>query len=186
QPSLATPLTCWQDAGAHASVVPGGALPPALNGVAFAALAALPAGLPVQVAEPEYHLPAGLAAAAGVVVLEDDGRVWLVSPTNGFGGYAATFPKGRVDAGTSLAATAVREAFEESGLLVRIEAHLIDVRRTLTYTRYYLARRIGGSPAAMGWESQAVHLVPRALLPTVAAHRNDAAVIAALEARSGR
>ena len=32
--------------------------------------------------------------------------------------------------------------------------------RSLSYTRYYLAQRVGGSPADMGWESQAVLLVP--------------------------
>jgi 8-oxo-dGTP pyrophosphatase MutT (NUDIX family) len=112
--------------------------------------------------------------------MEEDGRVWLVSPTNGFGGYAATFPKGRVDPGASLQHTAVREVFEEAGLLVRLEAHLIDVPRTQTYTRYYLARRIGGCPSAMGWETQAVHLVPAARLAEVATHANDAPVIRAL------
>jgi len=107
--------------------------------------------------------------------------VWLVAPSNGFGGYSATFPKGRLDPGTSLHCASVREAFEESGLQARVEAFLLDVRRTLTYTRYYIARRVGGSPAAMGWESQAVHLVPLAQLREVAVHPNDAPVIAALE-----
>jgi 8-oxo-dGTP pyrophosphatase MutT (NUDIX family) len=114
-----------------------------------------------------------------VIIIEDDGRVWLVSPTNGFGGYAATFPKGRVDAGGTLQHTAVREAFEESGLAVRLEAFLLDASRTQTYTRYYIARRVAGSPAAMGWETQAVHLVPAARLEELAVHPNDAAVIMA-------
>jgi 8-oxo-dGTP pyrophosphatase MutT (NUDIX family) len=126
-------------------------------------------------------LPPGLAPAAGAVILEDDGRVWLVAPSNGFGGYAATFPKGRLDPGTSLPCAAVREAFEESGLRVDIVGFLVDARRTLTFTRYYIARRIGGSPARMGWESQAVHLVPLARLREVAVHPNDLPVIEALE-----
>ena len=133
-------------------------------------------------AEPPFTLPPGLKAAAGAVVLEDDGRVWLVSPTNGFGGYSATFPKGRVDAGGSLQHTAIREVFEESGLVVRLRAHLIDVRRTQTYTRYYIAKRIGGCPSSMGWETQAAHLVPAARLEEVAVHPNDAAIIDALRA----
>lgn len=133
-------------------------------------------------AEPPFTLPPGLRAAAGAVVLEDDGRVWLVSPTNGFGGYSATFPKGRVDAGGSLQHTAIREVFEESGLVVRLRAHLIDVRRTQTYTRYYIAKRIGGCPSSMGWETQAVYLVPAARLEEVAVHPNDAAIIDALRA----
>lgn len=182
-PSTPTALAAWLDPGAVATVVPGGPMPPALNGVPLADWTDAPAAA-VTVAEPPFDCPAGLAAAAGAVVLEPDGRVWLVAPTNRYGGYDATFPKGRVDHGTTLQGAAVREAYEESGLRVEILAHLIDTRRTLTYTRYYLARRIGGNPAAMGWETQAVHLAPLALLEQVAHHPNDAAVIAALRASS--
>lgn len=188
-PSTPTPLSAWDDAAHVATVVPGGALPAVLNGIALAPWQDAPAdargwracaNYPAR-DEPPFMAPPGLASAAGAVILEDDGRVWLVAPSNRFGGYAATFPKGRIDAGTSLPCACVREAFEESGLQVRIEAFLVDARRTLTYTRYYIARRIGGSPAAMGWESQAVHLVPLAQLRTVAVHPNDALVITALE-----
>jgi len=188
-PSTPTPLSHWEDPGKIATVLPRGALPPALVGVPFSPWAEAPGSTDgwsacvadIGVEEPPFVLPAGMAAAAGAVVLEDDGRVWLVAPSNGFGGYSATFPKGRVDPGTSLHCASVREAFEESGLQVRVEAFLIDVRRTLTYTRFYIARRVGGSPADMGWESQAVHLVPAAQLRQVAVHPNDAPVIAALD-----
>ena len=61
-----------------------------------------------------------------------------------------------------LRVTAVKEAFEETGLRVELVGHLLDVRRSTSHTRYYLARRLGGTPAAMGWESQAVHLAPLA------------------------
>jgi ADP-ribose pyrophosphatase YjhB (NUDIX family) len=183
-PSTPTPLAAWDDPLQMATVVPGGALPAQLNGIGCAPCA-LPDDLAAAMAavdEPPFAPPHGYSAAAGAVIVEPDGRVWLVAPSNGFGGYAATFPKGRVDAGAGLAATAVREAWEEAGLLVDIDAFLLDVRRTQTYTRYYLAHRVGGSPAAMGWETQAVHLVPAALLGTVATHANDAAIIKALAA----
>lgn len=177
-PSLPGDPAAWHDPARMATVVPGGAMPAALNGTPIA-----PASLPLveaRIGEPPYALPAGMRAAAGAVIVEDDGRVWLVAPTNGFGGYAATFPKGRVDGGLDLQATAVREAFEESGLVVELVAFLADVPRTQTYTRYYVARRVGGDPALMGWETQAVHLVPFALLTEAAVHANDVAVIAAL------
>ena len=184
-PSTPSALAAWSDPAQSACVVPGGPLPAALNGIAFAPCALPDAQVNTRSAsaaeEPPFDLPPGFKAAAGVVILEPDGRVWLVAPTNGFGGYAATFPKGRADPGASLPATAVREAWEEAGLLVSIERFLLDVRRTQTYTRYYLARRVGGSPAAMGWETQAAHLVPMAQLGAMAAHANDAAIIAALE-----
>ena len=187
-PSHPSSLDAWHDPARVATVIPLGALPAALGGVTFAPWRDIPASnagwqtVPGQagIAEPPLIVPPSMAPAAGVVVVEEDGRVWAVAPSNRFGGYDATFPKGRVDPDISLQATAIREAFEESGLRVQIVRHLIDSRRTQTVTRYYLARRLGGNPALMGWESQAVHLVPMAQLTTVLRNPNDAAVIDAL------
>lgn len=95
------------------------------------------------------------------MVLEQDGRIWLVAPSNRFGGYHATFPKGRTEPTLSLQATAIKETYEESGLATALFAFIGDFARTQTFTRFYLARRIGGTPSDMGWESQAVHLVPQ-------------------------
>jgi 8-oxo-dGTP pyrophosphatase MutT (NUDIX family) len=103
------------------------------------------------------------------------------APSNGFAGYQATFPKGTADAGMSLQTTALKETFEESGLQVRLIRHLIDVRRSQSYTRYYLARRVGGHPGAMGWETQAVMLVPRDQLAGVVTHPNDALILEAID-----
>jgi 8-oxo-dGTP pyrophosphatase MutT (NUDIX family) len=123
--------------------------------------------------------------AAGAVIFEPDGRVWLYEPTNHYCGYQQTFPKGTVGAGDSFEATAAREAFEETGLLVEIGAFLIDSDRSLSVTRFFLGHRIGGCPSAMGWEAQAVWLVPMADLHTHAASGYDAPVIrAAREAAS--
>lgn len=167
-PSTPTPLSTWSDAGAVACVVPGGPMPAELHGITFASWPdaptqasgweAIAAQHPLD--EPAFDAPPGYKKAAGVVVCEPDGRVWLVAPSNGFGGYKTTFPKGTMD-GKSAQATALVEAFEESGLRVRLIRHLVDVKRSQSYTRYYLAERIGGNPADMGWESQAVLLVPR-------------------------
>lgn len=124
----------------------------------------------------------GKAAASGVVILEDDGRVWVVSPSNAFGGYTHTFPKGKLDRGLSLRANALKEGFEESGLRVVLTDFLCDVQRSTSVTRYYTARRVGGHPASMGGETQAVHLVPHALLAQFVAHPNDKLVLQALQA----
>ena len=188
RPSLPTPLAAWHEPAATATVVPLGAMPPSLNGVAFAPWIGTPLDQGGWQAvdgqapfdEPPFVLPPGKRAAAGVVVVEDDGRVWAVAPSNRFGGYDATFPKGRVDPGVGLQATAIREAFEESGLRVRILAHLLDSTRTQTHTRFYLARRVGGNPALMGWESQAVHLAPPPSLPALLCNPHDRPVLAAL------
>jgi 8-oxo-dGTP pyrophosphatase MutT (NUDIX family) len=192
-PSTPTPLSAWSDPATAATVIPGGALPPGLNGIAFAPWRAAPTtnegwnGVPGQLAcdEPPFAVVPGKAPAAGVVIEEADGRIWLVAPSNAFGGYRATFPKGRVDGGVNLQACAIREAFEETGLQVRITGWLADSNRTLTCTRYYRAVRTGGTPADMGWESQAVHLVPRAALGTFLANPNDQPLLQALQRERG-
>lgn len=48
-----------------------------------------------------------LPLSADVRRLEPDGGVWLVAPSDGFGGYRTTFPKGRVEPGAALQATAI-------------------------------------------------------------------------------
>lgn len=170
RPSAPTPLEAWATPSASACVVPGGPMPAALNGVAFLswrgvqtdaeweALAAIH-----QIEEPALGTLDSYKNAAGVVLREPDGRIWLVAPSNAYGGYLATFPKGTMG-GKSAQATALAEAFEESGLRVRLVRHLVDIKRSQSYTRYYVAERIGGSPSDMGWESQAVMLVPPAEL----------------------
>lgn len=193
QPSIASPLEQWLDPAAIAVTVPDGPAPALLNGIALAAWSG-PAGREDAAAradadghgifdEPPFAPPAGLAPAAGVVTLEPDGRVWLVAPTNGYGGYKVTFPKGKLEPGLDHRAAARKEAWEECGLRVALTGFLADVSRSTSHTRYYLARRIGGTPADMGWESQAVWLVPRLRLAEVATHANDRPLLAALAAR---
>ncbi|QOY93153.1 NUDIX hydrolase [Massilia sp. UMI-21] len=188
-PSRATPAGSWADPGQVATVVPQGALPPALNGIGFQVWHAAPqddagwsvlAGREEVFAEPRFVPAPDKRVAAGVVIVESDARVWVVHPSNAFGGYPATFPKGTADPGMPLRATAIREAYEESGLHVVLTGFLMDLTRSRSRTRYYLGRRVGGCPSDMGWESQAVSLVPCALLPAVLANPNDAPLVAML------
>ena len=81
----------------------------------------------------------------------------------------------------STQATALVEAYEESGLLVRLREHLVDVKRSQSYTRYFLAERVGGNPAEMGWESQAVMLVPVEQLTKVLNSPNDVPIMDTLK-----
>ena len=183
QPSIASPLEQWLDPAAIAVTVPDGPLPALLNGIALAGGPSATGGDdPEHFDEPPFEPPAGLAPAAGVVTLEPDGRVWLVAPTNGYGGYKVTFPKGKLEPGLDLRTAARKEAREECGLRVTLMGFLVDVPRSTSHTRYYLARRSGGTPADMGWESQAVWLVPRLRLAEVATHANDRPLLAALAA----
>jgi ADP-ribose pyrophosphatase YjhB (NUDIX family) len=171
----------FKDKNAIATVVPGDAkAPPTIGGIPFTSWKgvddwtkvpgtneALENGLP--------DLDAGhLRPAAGVIIQEKDGRVWLTRPTNSFGGYEHTFPKGGQEKGLTLQQTAVKEAWEETGLQVKITGVFGDFKRTTSVGRYYLAERVGGDPRDMGWESQALRLSPekdlKNLLNTKADH----------------
>lgn len=188
-PHSPTPPGSWIDPLQAATVVPGGSMPASLNGIAFQPWNGAPVdnagwsaveGQEAPFDEPAFEAMSGKRVAAGVVIEEPDGRVWVVHPSNAFGGYPATFPKGTRDPGMSLRATAIREAWEESGLRVALGGFLCDLVRSRSKTRYYSARRVGGCPADMGWESQAVSLVPRARLPEVLVNPNDAPLVALL------
>ncbi len=169
-PHTATPENTWSDSNAIATFVPGGDCPRSINGISCESWENPPEGqewdevdgLMDELEEPALDSPIGLKAATGCVIEEPDGRVWLVSPTNEHGGYKTTFPKGTLDEDDDLSyqANAIKEAYEEAGLQVRIIGFIGDVRRTTSVTRYYRAVRMGGMPVDMGWESQAVHLVP--------------------------
>jgi 8-oxo-dGTP pyrophosphatase MutT (NUDIX family) len=167
-PSVPTPTASWSDPAVTATFVPGGQVPTILNGIPFqpvkesrthAQWENLVRGAS-SIELPKLQIPPGKEPAAGAVILEPDGRVWYFEPTNHYGGYVATFPKGRREPGFSDAATAAKETLEETGLLIEIGNHLCDTVRSTTVCRYFLARRIGGSPAEMGWEAQSVSLGP--------------------------
>lgn len=181
KPSTPTSELTWEDPKQIATFTPGGETPKELNGIAFKPWDNAPdtpedwdevEGQDAFLKEPPFD-PGSLKPAAGVVVEEPDGRVWVIHPTNGFGGYNATFPKGRTEHDIDLQASAIKEAYEESGLKVEITGFLADVDRSVTRCRYYTARRVGGTPAKMGWESQAVSLVPRSDLYKVLNNWND-------------
>ena len=187
-PSQPSEMEAWADSEALACVVPDGPMPSSVNGLPVSSWNAVPESndgweaLAAEhtIPEPDFNAPAA-KKSAGVVVREPDGRIWVVAPSNAFGGYQATFPKGKMDKGLSTQATALLEAFEESGLQVRLVRHLVDVKRSTSYTRYYLAERIGGNPADMGWESQAVMLVPLKQLPKVLNNLNDRPIVEAMK-----
>lgn len=163
-PSHSSEPANWMDNTTIASVTPGDKLPaafrheawagPEADGMTWESLADQ-----MQINEPAP--PAGRALSAGAWILEpEDGRVWLVSPSNAFGGYLHTIPKGKREPDASLKATALKEVWEETGLQIRLTRWLGDFPRSTSVCRVYLAERVGGNPANMDWESQAVHLVP--------------------------
>lgn len=180
RPHTPSPLSSWSDLSAIAVVVPGGIVPAELNGIPMKPWVDAPVdaegwerlAATSVVDEPQFDCPAALRPAAGALVMEPDGRAWCVAPTNHFGGHEFTLPKGRCD-DRSLAATALIEVFEECGLRVRLRAFLCDVPRKQTYTRYFVAERVGGSPADVTWESQGVLLAPPGCLRFLLTHPGD-------------
>lgn len=192
-PSGSTDRAAWLDPKRTATL--SRTLPPdipeAVNGIAFSETVPVQGEDPRQwraitpdavAGEPNFVLPPGFRATSGCVVLEPDRRVWIVHPTNEFMGTKATFPKGRVEPVLSLAQNAVKETFEEAGIVVEPFAFLTDVARRIVVTRYYLARRTGGAPALAGWESQAVSLMPFEQAAPALNREGDQAVLSALKA----
>lgn len=111
-------------------------------------------------APPVPPLPRDKVQGSGVIIQEPDGRVWIMHPRGGFGGYKATFPKGQQDEGLSLRANAIKEAYEETGLHVELTGYAGDVERGTSNARYYFARRVGGTPDDHGEEAEGVTLAP--------------------------
>lgn len=167
-PSKASGPDTWHDGSKAATFVPGGDTPEKLNGVPMKSWKP-PAGGWNKVTGandaldddfPFERPPAGKSVGAGVLIVEPDGRVWLTKPTNEYGGYKNTFPKGTAESGLTMQQNAIKEAFEETGLKIKITGVLGDYDRTTSRARMYIAERVGGTPKDMGWESQAVRLVP--------------------------
>ena len=189
-PSVPSALDSWLDSSQTATATPCSEMPSSIveipvrrwsdapnNAADWEALANS-----TDFIEPEFKVKSGKKPASGAVVCEADGRVWVVSPSNQFGGYANTFPKGKIESGKklSLKATALKEVFEETGLKVELTDFLCDSERDTSTTRFYLAKRLGGDPSDMGWESQATHLVPLEQVNNLVTHKNDQPVLTAL------
>lgn len=172
-PTAPSSRTTWRNPNSTAVFAPGSQVPATLNGVAMKPwkgptsdagwnkVEGMMRGKEPPLPEAFDHLGKPKRQGAGVIVAEPDGRVWIVEPTNHFGGYQNTFPKGGKEPGIkSLQANAIKEAWEESGLKVQITGVLGDYEGDTSIARYYTARRTGGTPADAGWETQGVKLVP--------------------------
>lgn len=172
----------WHNPKAIATFVPNGDIPASLNGVFISPWKDAPKtidgwnyvdGIDDDLDEPPLSAIKGKHISSGVVIEEPDGRVWVVCPTNQFGGYHATLPKGTAEPELSLQANAIKECFEESGLQVKITGYLGDYERTTSVARMYKAVRVGGDPTGCGWETQAVSLVPKDKLYSVLNMKTD-------------
>lgn len=115
--------------------------------------------------------------SSGAVITEPDGRVWLVKPSHGFGGYDHTFPKGTLEPGLTLQQNAMKEVFEEAGLQIEITGVLGDFKGTTSMTRYYTAKRVGGAPWTAHWETERVVLAPMKTARRILNMRRDQEIL---------
>ncbi len=100
--------------------------------------------------------------SAGVVMVEPDGRIWILAPRGEWAGYQNTHIKGGVDAGETPAMAAVREMREEAGFSVELDSYLGDYMNTdrTQVTRMYIGHRVGGGPLwAKVKETEQIRLV---------------------------
>jgi ADP-ribose pyrophosphatase YjhB (NUDIX family) len=110
---------------------------------------------------PSMKKVAGKHDAAGVIMVDEAGeKVWIYEPKNHFGGYKHTFPKGTIEGGLGAQETAIKEAWEETGLQAKIIGYLGDYEKSTSINRYYIGKVTGGSPTSYGWETQSVKYIP--------------------------
>jgi 8-oxo-dGTP pyrophosphatase MutT (NUDIX family) len=192
-PHTPTSTESWSEPDTHATTTPDhDGVPKELNGIPFQKHPSPDSWKGVhgqgKFDEPQMMTPRnGKKQAVGVAIIEKhhDGshRVWVVHPTNQFGGYHATLPKGTVEHGLNMHENALKEVHEETGLKAKLTGHLGDTERTTSVARYYTGERTGGHPSDMGWESQAVSLVPVKHLHKVLTHPSDAPIVKELQKR---
>lgn len=104
--------------------------------------------------------------SAGGVVYNDEGKVAIIAPKGGFGGYEWTFPKGTIEPGEHAQDAALREVGEESGLKGNIGEDLGEHEGTSSFTQYYLMKHTGTDNSVQDGETSEVKWVT----PEEAAH----------------
>ena len=183
-----SPLENWESGQRTAIATPECDMPESINGIPVSDWEA-PETLndwanvegQIEMDEEPIQMKEGKGVSTGVIIMEDDGRIWTIGPTNQFGGYIITFPKGRIEPRLPLQANAIKEVYEESGLKVQITGVLGDFERTTTVTRMYVGKRVAGNPANMGWESQFVALIPKDKIKRFVKHKSDQPIAELIE-----
>ncbi len=126
-------------------------------------------------------------SAGGVLVRRMQGRWWLaaIRPRRDDAKVVWALPKGLIDEGERGEETAVREAFEETGVEARVERKLGDVRYVYTWdgervfkiVSFFLLRplrgRVGNLPPGMEIEVAEVRWLPLEEAPRLLAYGGE-------------
>lgn len=157
----------------------------ALNGVAFEPVENTEywLGWKDKKFKDEPALPTGQRISTGVVIVEPDGRIWIVEPAGHYGGYEHTFPKGGLEPNLSPQQNALKELYEESGLTAELTGYLGDFQGSTGVSRYYIARRTGGAPWRSDWETATVKLAPQDKAAQLLNTKRDKEILATLQAK---
>jgi ADP-ribose pyrophosphatase YjhB (NUDIX family) len=111
--------------------------------LAVAAACVVVGGAAAVVVALRRHVAAGKKwASAGGIVVDGDERVALVKQRDRKNRWRWTLPKGRIDAGESAEAAALREVYEESGLRATIVRPLALHDGRAHYTYFYEMRLV--------------------------------------------
>lgn len=96
------------------------------------------------------------ADAYGGVLINRTGQVLLREPANHYDGYVWTFAKGRPDPGETPEQTALREVFEETGLLASIISVIPEVFAGSTTSNVFFLMEPVGAPQAFSHETASI------------------------------
>lgn len=135
------------------------------------------------------------ADAFGGVVHDGTGRILLREPTNHWGGYVWTWPKGGGDGDETPAQAALREVREETGYICTIERPIPGVFSAgpgTSVNRFFLMRPTVDPPEPPCWETATLRWATvteaRELIgqtPYEAGRERDLAILAAAEQALG-
>ncbi|MGH2706368.1 MAG: NUDIX hydrolase [Actinomycetota bacterium] len=139
-------------------------------------------------------LPTKTQRSAGGVILDREGRVVLTSRRSFQGQLQWGLPKGLVEPGEEIEATALREAAEESGLEVALVAPIEVIEywyvqpassgrpavRIHKYVHFFLMRRVGGDPARHDAETEEVAFLDLAEAAQRASFESEGKLLAAV------
>jgi 8-oxo-dGTP pyrophosphatase MutT (NUDIX family) len=115
-------------------------------------------------------------SSAGGVVRDGRGRIALVRQRGRRGRWRWTLPKGRMDPGETVEATALREVYEESGLRARIVRPIVLHEGRLHFT-YFFEMAVERDDGVHDAETKEVRLVPLVDAVTLVSSRRDLRVL---------